>query len=268
MLATAVGRCGSNSHSSFHSPSTTASATNAWNVIVPCAFQFSHGLCKLLPHDMQSLVAIAEALNKKNRTLSVLKIDNPRLFSLQEETTSHIARMLAVNPTVRVLTMGKHRMRDFGVETLIAYGLSRNRSLVELDLRCNELTEVAGESIGRILRECPLLEVLNLASNTMSDNGAHEIALALAENNSLRRLDLSFNKIGDRGLVSLAEGLMENASVTTIYLWGNSFGQNSAAAFRELIERSGANLKIDIKVYQVDSQLHIAKVDEEPQAAP
>ena len=45
-------------------------------------------------------------------------MDNPRLFSLGEETTTHLARMLKVNTGLEVLSLAKHKIRDSGTPAL------------------------------------------------------------------------------------------------------------------------------------------------------
>ena len=50
----------------------------------------------------KGVIAIATSLNESNRTLLRLNIENPRLYSVQEETTLHVARMLAMNSTLQV----------------------------------------------------------------------------------------------------------------------------------------------------------------------
>ena len=70
------------------------------------------GNCKI---GTETVIALATVLNH-NTSVTVLNMENPRLFSLQEESTYHIARMLRVNKTLRELYMGKHKVRDSGAQ--------------------------------------------------------------------------------------------------------------------------------------------------------
>ena len=83
----------------------------------------------------RSMVLIATAINEANHSLKVLDVENPRLFSKQDETTLHFARMLTQNSCLTDLHLGKHMMRDLGLETLISYGPRKNVTLRRLDKR-------------------------------------------------------------------------------------------------------------------------------------
>mmetsp|Transcript_9347 Transcript_9347/g.32488 ORF Transcript_9347/g.32488 Transcript_9347/m.32488 type:complete len:385 (-) Transcript_9347:427-1581(-) len=209
---------------------------------------------------MKAVVSIVTALNEANRTLECLNLEDIRMFSVQQETSTHVARMLAVNPTLQVLKVGKHRVRDLGAETLVAYGLVCNRTLTVLDLQFNELTEEAGSSLARLLTENASVTDLNLAGNRLADNGAAAIAAALPMNDTLARIDLSSNRINDKGLCAVAEGVARASTVLgSVSLWGNAFGLFSSEKYMALQEER-PEVAMDF-VPQVTSEgnIHIAR---------
>jgi Ran GTPase-activating protein (RanGAP) involved in mRNA processing and transport len=81
----------------------------------------------------QSIMSFATVLNY-NKALQVLEIENPRLFSLHEETAVHLGKMLRVNDSLQALNVAKHGMRDMGVHQ-ICTGIVDNQCLTALDLR-------------------------------------------------------------------------------------------------------------------------------------
>jgi len=219
---------------------------------------------------MKSVVSIAAALKgepdvEPNLTLQVLNMENPRINSVQEEGVGHVARMLAVNTGLRELKLGKNSVRDLGVESLVAYGLCANSTLEVLDLRCNQMSETAGDSLARALIDNKSIRVLNLSCNKLADRGARAVAYALPYSPTLEVLDLTSNGVNDLGLCAVAEGIrqMDNKLVE-LRVWGNHFGPSAAHAFLGLMratEAEGIYIKMDIQLYEVDGDIHVAKVD-------
>ncbi|XP_066524703.1 leucine-rich repeat-containing protein 34 isoform X3 [Hoplias malabaricus] len=168
----------------------------------------------------QSLIAFAIVLNT-NKNVRSINISRPLLFSLQEETTVHMAQMLAVNQTLKELHMGKQGMTDSGVERLCE-GLMSNHTLRYLDLRCNRITRDGAKSLAEVLKQNNTLEILDLSSNRIEDEGAICLSEAIALTHCrLRALSIPSNNIGTAGLVSLTKAMGKNPHLTHIYIWGN-----------------------------------------------
>ena len=147
----------------------------------------------------ESVIALAAVL-KQNSTLRDLDLENPRLFSLGEESTYQLAKMLAVNRSLVRVRLGKHKVRDDGAR-MLAQHLSSNDVLEVLDLRCNEVGISGAESFAALLmRGTSSLHSLDLASNKVHDDGALAIGTALRRCRTLTSLDLRRNGIGDDGL--------------------------------------------------------------------
>eukprot|EP00744_Colponema_vietnamica_P012813 GILI01017971.1.p1 GENE.GILI01017971.1~~GILI01017971.1.p1 ORF type:complete len:391 (+),score=122.70 GILI01017971.1:75-1247(+) len=233
--------------------------------------QMSESLVQLDVGDAElgtdALIAIASVLNVNNHTLKALNLDNPRTFSLQEETAYHISRLLRSNLGLQELSLSKHRLRDYGMSTLCDF-LFENRRIRVLQLRCNEISVGGAEALGGLLAspECQL-QLVDLASNRVADRGCKAIAQALRLNRTLQELDLTNNSIGDKGLVALADALHSNNTLQTLRLFGNDFAQPSARAFHVLLNNRHRYYRwvTDIKTYVVDDLTHVAKVEvEEP----
>ena len=137
-----------------------------------------------------------------------LDLENPRLFSLGEESTYQLAKMLSVNRSLVRVRLGKHKVRDDGAR-MIAQHLSSNDVLEELDLRCNEVGISGAESFAALLmRGTSGLRSLDLASNKVQDDGALAIGTALRRCRTLVSLDLRRNGVGDDGLFAIARGMV------------------------------------------------------------
>ncbi|XP_007252411.4 leucine-rich repeat-containing protein 34 [Astyanax mexicanus] len=208
----------------------------------------------------QSLIAFAIVLNN-NRNIRSINISRPLLFSLQEETTIHMARMLAVNQTLRELHMGKHGMTDSGVERLCE-ALMINCTLRYLDLRCNRISRDGAKCLAGVLKKNNTLEILDLSSNRIEDDGAVYLSKAIMQPHcKLRALSITSNNIATTGLVSLTKAMVSNPQLTHIYIWGNRLEEPLCVAFSQLIA-SGRLLKehTDVFPYEVDGHFYLAEV--------
>ncbi|XP_006637854.2 leucine-rich repeat-containing protein 34 isoform X1 [Lepisosteus oculatus] len=210
--------------------------------------------------DTQSLIAFAIVLNH-NKNAHVINLSRPLLFSQQEETTVHMARMLKVNRHLRELHLGKHEMKDFGVERLCD-ALSFNSTLRYLDLRCNSITRDGAKCLAELLKQNTGLEILDLASNRIEDDGAVYVSEALAMyNNTLKALSIPSNNIGARGLVSLAKALKVNTTLSHIYIWGNILEAPACLAFSKLIESGRLSEEdTDVSPYEVEGRVCLSEL--------
>lgn len=201
---------------------------------------------------IESIIAISTVLYN-NKTLKALNINRPILFSQQEETTVHFAKLLKVNTTLKELHLQKYEMRDFGM-TRLAENLMDNNSLTYLDLSCNRITRDGVEELSKVLQKNTAIETLDLGFNRLEDDGAIHIANALATlNTTLKTLVVTTNNIGSKGLCALADAMKTNTTLTNIYIWGNKLEEPAAIAFANLID-SGRLKKenTDIQTYVVD----------------
>ncbi|XP_071294202.1 leucine-rich repeat-containing protein 34 isoform X3 [Agelaius tricolor] len=130
---------------------------------------------------LRCLIATAIALTQ-NKSLKAINLNRPLLSSQQEETTVHIARMLRSNSSLVELHLGKHEMKNFGVERLCD-ALYENSTLRYLDLSCNNIICDGAKFLGELLRKNQTLEILDLDANRIEDVGAIYLSEALATRN-------------------------------------------------------------------------------------
>ncbi|NXN78183.1 LRC34 protein, partial [Bombycilla garrulus] len=208
---------------------------------------------------LQCLIATALALTQ-NKSLKAINLNRPLLNNKQEETTVHIARMLRNNSSLVELHLGKHGMKNFGVERLCE-ALYRNSTLKYLDLSCNNIICDGVKFLGELLKKNRTLKILDLDANRIEDVGAFYLSEALAmQNRSLEVLSVVKNNITGKGLVALAQAMQSNMTLSHIYIWGNKLDRNSCVAFAELIEfgrlEPGCT---DVAPYQVDGEVFLAE---------
>ncbi|NXU42069.1 LRC34 protein, partial [Drymodes brunneopygia] len=211
---------------------------------------------------LQCLVATAIALTQ-NKSLKAINLNRPLLFRHQEETTVHIARMLRTNSSLVELHLGKHEMKNFGVERLCE-ALHVNSSLRYLDLSCNNITCDGAKFLGELLKSNQTLEILDLNANRIEDAGAFYLCEALTTwNRGLQALSIVSNNITGRGLLALSEAMQSNTKLSHIYIWGNKLDRITCVAFTELIKsgRLGQDCT-DVVPYEVDGEVHLAELSQ------
>ncbi|NWW74581.1 LRC34 protein, partial [Climacteris rufus] len=209
---------------------------------------------------LQCLMAIAIALTQ-NKSLKAINLNRPLLSTQQEETTVHIARMLRNNSSLVELHLGKHEMKNFGVERLCE-ALYGNSSLRYLDLSCNKITCDGVKFLGELLKQNQTLEILDLNANRIEDVGAIYLSEALAtQNRSLQALSIVSNNITGKGLVALAHAMQSNMKLSHIYIWGNKLDGSTCVAFSELIQMGRLELGCtDVAPYEVEGQVQLAEL--------
>jgi len=208
----------------------------------------------------ESLIAIATVLNY-NTTLKYLNVNRPILFSHQEETTVHFAKMLKENRGLKELHLMKCDIRDFGM-TRLSENLICNFTLTYLNLSCNRITRDGMKELAKCLKQNTPLEVLDLGFNRIEDDGAIYLADALATyNTTLKSLCITSNQIKGKGLCAIARCLQMNSSLDSIYIWGNVLEESACRAFAQLIETGRIEPKdTDVESYVVDGVIYLSEL--------
>ncbi|XP_062506215.1 leucine-rich repeat-containing protein 34-like [Corticium candelabrum] len=210
----------------------------------------------------ESVIAFATVLNQ-NGTVKYLNLNRPLIYSRQEETTVHIAKMLKVNTGLQEIHLQKHGIRDFGAEWLHDT-LKHNLTLTHLDLSRNRIGRDGAAHLACLLTQDTRLTHLDLSYNRIEDDGAIAISNALTHyNRNLKMLAIRGNEIGGLGLCAIAKAIKANPTLTQIYIWGNTMDEKTCKEFSSLT--SGIDPRInpadtDIQAYVVDGVTYLAQV--------
>jgi len=218
--------------------------------------------------DVDALIAVVSVLHVSNQSLKMVNLGNPRLFSQQEEHTTHIARMLRVNTGLTEVFLPKMRIRDTGMEVIVSY-LLENKTLRVLDLRCNEIGWQGGKLLGVLLgTDCQLMR-LNVSSNRIGEHqeveGTRAISKALLHNRMLVHLDMNHNQLCDQALLELASAVDANGTLESVALFHNGWGQAASVAFHRILgDRSRVfAIKADFQTYEVDQEIFVCQTQSE-----
>merc|ERR1711865_561820 len=104
-----------------------------------------------------------------------LNIENPRLYSKQEESTIQLCKMLQVNSSLRELNLAKHQIRDYGARILAS----------------NRISDDGAFAFGAALRHPDTqLVKIDLSKNSIGDEGLVAVASGMEQNQVLTQLRL------------------------------------------------------------------------------
>ncbi|KYQ93978.1 hypothetical protein DLAC_04871 [Tieghemostelium lacteum] len=130
-----------------------------------------------------------------------------------------------------------------GEFTPLCHNLSECCSLIRLDLGLNTLGDTTAIQIANLLiKNSPVLELLNLEGNKITDEGMTEIAKALKFNQTLTKLNLSKNYFGPDSHVELVKSIMDHPAL--VHLEVKDTAVSSACSYYgELIKSSTSILE-------------------------
>jgi Ran GTPase-activating protein (RanGAP) involved in mRNA processing and transport len=227
----------------------------------PSLAHLSLSRCDVATDGVISLTSALQA----SKTIVRLDLSEPRLFSRNEETASHLGRALRVNTSLRHLALRKHpHMTDSGVQALLDGLLdSAAPALAVLDLSANRLGPPAGVYLASALERGLPLVALALPSCRIADEGAAHLARVLAAGaTGLQDLDLRSNSIGDVGLTALAEALVSpSCPLAVVQLWGNLMepGMDGTTALGQALLSGEVRARVDCEAYVVDGVVMLAE---------
>lgn len=190
------------------------------------SFQIPEAQCnilgKILSHDFlidsiylndcnlssEALQALLLGLTS-NTTCKTLELKGNRIHGVGTES---IAKLLRKNQTLRKLRLEWNQLgaMDSIPFTNFCDALAVNKSLIELDLRNNDISHVGGTELAAALKKNVTLRILDLRWNNIGAIGGRSLLASCQSNSTLNELHLVGNDVPDEILQILAETLSKN----------------------------------------------------------
>jgi Leucine-rich repeat (LRR) protein len=170
--------------------------------------------------------------NKNITSISLAK----NTFGRNAAATRSILEGLRSNTALQQLDLSYCGLGDQGISVLANALVTRNASILELDLRNNEITSLSVHALVEDNAEAvKTVTKLCLSGNLIRSEGATILADALGLNAmpSLKQLDLCACDIEDDGIVALVSALEQNTSLQILILDYNTFNQRGFVALAE-----------------------------------
>ncbi|XP_061413665.1 leucine-rich repeat-containing protein 45 isoform X2 [Lethenteron reissneri] len=158
---------------------------------------------------------------------------------LSEEGAAVLVQGLCSNVRVRVLDLKGNNLRARGAEAL-AKLLRQNGSIQRLILEWNSLgvSDASFSLLAESLGVNSSLVQLDLRNNQIDARGAGDIATALRRNGTLQELDLRWNNLGLLGGRALLEGLLQNRALVRLEAAGNNIPSDVIKAMEQAVGRT------------------------------
>ncbi|XP_041673439.1 dynein regulatory complex subunit 5-like [Cheilinus undulatus] len=119
---------------------------------------------------------------------------------------------LLTKSKLQTLTMYDNKIGDHGAKA-IANSLSKNSTLLSLNLRLNHVGDEGGQAMGKALMKNNTLLHLNLGGNVVTEFTAIALAKMIAQNKTLRSINLSCNNLGVDGGKTLEAAMSSNTTL-------------------------------------------------------
>ncbi|XP_028809153.1 dynein regulatory complex subunit 5 isoform X2 [Denticeps clupeoides] len=227
-----------------------------------CGMNFEWNLFEFSFRDCESL---GKAL-KSCRTLKVLRIHQSRVDdercrllvthlldhpSLSELNLSHNvigdrgARALAKllnRSQLKALNVYDNQIRGHGAKAL-ASALSKNTTLLSLNLCLNCVGDEGGQAAARALLKNGTLVTLHLEANYMTEPTASALSRVFSQNTTLRSIKLCCNRLGVDGGKSLEEGMSRNSTLLECDLRLTEIAQESLCSIGQILRGNRKRLQ-------------------------
>lgn len=188
-------------------------------------------------------VACIARILRSNQTIEMLYLGHNRLGCHGMKDFAH---SLAVNESLRTLSLRGNHVKANGISALVKEGLIRNCCLRCLDLECNQVGVKGAQTLETYLSYDKVLEELNLSSNSLGVDGAKAFTSVLTFNYTLRELRLSGNQIGNEGAEAISVGLVKNSSLQILHLDWNSLEDAAASSLSVALKANSSLVTLNL----------------------
>ncbi|XP_029966698.1 dynein regulatory complex subunit 5 [Salarias fasciatus] len=222
-----------------------------------CGMNFEWKMFEMTDQDCESLakalkscqtlkvlrLRFSQVEDKKCRVLVKSLLDHPSLSQLDfsynrvADRGARAVGKLLNRSKLQILDMSDNKISSHGAQA-IAHALSKNSTLLSLNLRLNPLMDEGGQAIGKALMSNRTLRRLHLGGTGVTWRTAASLAKVLPQNDTLRSLVLSCNILGDVGGKALEEGVSENTSLTELDLSLTEADKRSLSFIGKMVRRN------------------------------
>lgn len=182
----------------------------------------------------QSLIDWAQFIKSNNSLLRLKLGDN----KISEYGIHILSEAIALNCSIVQLHLGGNSIGDEGIIHLCNVIPERNKTIISLALRENNITEKGMKYIGDMLKhnDCMISDIQLKGNAMIGQEGAKKLAPALAVNKSLKVLELHGANIGAEGATACCHSMIHNTSIHAINFNQNDIGDSGAISVANLLQ--------------------------------
>ena len=109
---------------------------------------------------------------------------------------------------------------------------STTKKLKEINLNnSGKIDHKAAKSLCQVIRDNPMLEVLDISSTQLQKSAAANIFNSITNNKSLQVLNVSHNQVDDAAVDNLTRSLSNNVALRELKLHGNPISEEAIGEF-------------------------------------
>ena len=139
-----------------------------------------------------------------------------------KEVSDDLAAVICINCNLKKLKLANSNLQHHA--TVVAQALSQVKTLTELDLSNNNMTEKVVDSLALAIESNASLRRVNLRGNALKASGMIKIAQSLSWGSNLRILDICNNQITTEAADAIAIAILGNMNLEELYLDNNRLG--------------------------------------------
>ncbi len=185
----------------------------------------------------ESGVAFGDSLKSCKNSLQ--ELDAHECF-LGSKGVAAICRALSDSRSISKLVLDGNTFGDLGARALGETLLSQTKSLSELNIMDNGISEAGAADLAKALSHNRSLKLLNLSYNCINGAGGSALLDAIPADHPLAELCVSNCDLGDQGAEALARFVQRSGSLRKIDAWDNDIRLRGAQALSEAMERSSS----------------------------
>jgi len=174
------------------------------------------------------------------------------LFGMKMSDAKLFSDCMRMTQSLVYLSLPGNLIDDDLISILIK-GLILNKTITQLDLSHNKITNAGARKIAKYLLSNEVLTHLNLADNMIPYEGSRFLAQALKVNKVLKHLSLKLNRLDDKAGSKLCIDLLNNSSnLESLSLSSNSLGHMFCESLAEFLKLNTSIKILDISCNFID----------------
>ena len=139
-----------------------------------------------------------------------------------KELCDDLAAVICVNSNLKKLKLANNYMENY--ITVIAQALLQVKTLTDLDLSNNNMTDGVADALAVAIETNTSLQRVSLRGNILKTNGMIKIAQSLSWGSNLKMLDIRNNQVTKDAADAIAIAVLSNKNLEELYLDNNSLG--------------------------------------------
>ena len=172
-------------------------------------------------------IGICKALKNHHH----LKAFNISCNEIKAEAAHFIAHCLKGKFELEIFNIYGNSLNS-AITTIMSELKSTTKKLKEINLNnSGKIDHKAAKSLCQVIRDNPMLEVLDISSTQLQKSAAANIFNSITNNKSLQVLNVSHNQVDDAAVDNLTRSLSNNVALRELKLHGNPISEEAIGEF-------------------------------------